>query len=722
MQTRMDIVAVMVGVAVEGPYSYRVPEGMVVERGSIVSVPLGPRLTLGVVWGAPKDNFAHNRLRDIAHAYDVPPLSEELLKLVEWVARYTLAAPGQVLRGVLRSPEALDAPKPIIAYRRTGIEPEKLTPARLRVLDALMDDMAWQRPALVGATGVSTSVIDGLEKAGAVEKIEIPAPPVVLLPDPDASPAKLNGEQQAALNQILALDAHRFGVALLDGVTGGGKTEVFFEAVADTLRAGRQSLILLPEIALTNTFIDRFTKRFGTRPAEWHSDMTPVQRAKVWRGVLEGTVRAVVGARSALFLPFRELGLLVLDEEHDGAYKQSDGFTYHARDMAIVRAQFSKARVVLSSATPSVESRNNANQGRYAHVRLESRFAEAAMPDITAIDMRIDGPEKGSWIAPMLAREVFAALDRGEQALLFLNRRGYAPLTLCNACGHQYKCLDCSAWMVEHRFRGVLMCHHCGHEVRTPKSCTECGQVDSLVPVGPGIERVAEEAAARFPDARRVLLSTDMGSHAQLRDRFSEVERGEYDLIIGTQLVSKGHHFEKLSVVGVLDADLGLAHGDPRAAERTFQILTQVAGRAGRASRHGKAFLQTYHPDHPVMKAMVSGDREAFYAQELLAREAGGMPPFGRLAALIVSANEHDPAMNFAKTLLSAAPMAEGVRLFGPADAPVAMIRGRHRVRLLAQSGKDFDLSGYVRFWLSSAEKPKGDLKIQIDIDPMSFM
>jgi primosomal protein N' (replication factor Y) len=722
MQTRMDIVAVMVGVAVEGPYSYRVPEHMVVERGSIVAVPLGPRLILGVVWGAPKDNFAHNRLRDIAQVYDVPPLSDELLRLVEWVSRYTLAAPGQVLRGVLRSPEALDAPRPVTAYRRTGIEPEKLTPARLRVLDALMDDMAWSKPALIGATGVSTSVIDGLERAGALEKLEMPPPPVVLSPDPEASPSKLNAEQEAALAGILALDPHQFGVALLDGVTGGGKTEVFFEAVADTLRAGRQALILLPEIALTNTFIDRFTRRFGTRPAEWHSDMTPVQRSKVWRGVLEGTVRAVVGARSALFLPFRELGLLVLDEEHDGAYKQSDGFTYHARDMAVVRAQFSQARVILSSATPSVESRNNANQGRYSHVRLESRFAEAAMPDITAIDMRIDGPEKGSWIAPTLAREIFAALDRGEQALLFLNRRGYAPLTLCNACGHQYKCPDCSAWMVEHRFRGVLMCHHCGHEMRTPKSCGECGQVDSLIPVGPGIERVAEEAAARFPDARRVLLSTDMGSHGQLRERFAEVERGDYDLIIGTQLVSKGHHFEKLSVVGVLDADLGLAHGDPRAAEKTFQILTQVAGRAGRASRHGKAFLQTYHPDHPVMKAMVSGDREAFYAQELLAREAGGMPPFGRLAALIVSANDHDNATNFARLLLSAAPMADGVRLFGPADAPVAMIRGRHRVRLLAQSGKDFDLSGYVRFWLASAEKPKGDLKIQVDIDPMSFM
>ncbi|MHA6689112.1 primosomal protein N' [Devosia sp. A449] len=722
MEQRPDIVAVMVGVAVEGPYSYRIPPGMVVTRGSIVAVPLGPRLTLGVVWGPPKEMVAHNRLRDIAQAYELPPLSEELLKLVDWVARYTLAPPGQVLRAVLRSTEALDTPRPVIAYRRTGFEPEKLTPARLRVLDTMMDDVAWPKAALIGATGVSPSVIEGLERAGAVERLEMPPPPVVLPPDPDGAIATLSPGQQQALDQIAALDVNQFGVALLDGVTGSGKTEVFFEAVAETLRAGRQALILLPEIALTNTFIARFTKRFGTKPAEWHSDMTPLQRAKVWRGVLDGTVRAVVGARSALFLPFRELGLLVLDEEHDGAYKQSEGVNYHARDMAVVRAHLAGARVILSSATPSVETRNNANIGRYAHVLLTSRFAEAAMPNITAVDMRIDGPEKGEWIAPVLAREIFAALDRGEQALLFLNRRGYAPLTLCRSCGHQYQCPDCSAWMVEHRFRGVLMCHHCGHEVRTPKTCGQCGDTESLVAVGPGIERVAEEAALRFPDARRVVLSSDMGSNAQLRERFSEIERGEFDLIIGTQLVSKGHHFEKLSVVGVLDADLGLAHGDPRAAEKTFQILTQVAGRAGRASQHGKAFLQTYHPDHAVMKAMVSGDREAFYAHELAARESGGLPPFGRLAALIVSANEHAVAMGFAKQLLSAAPMADGVRLFGPADAPVAMVRGRHRVRLLAQSGKDFDLSGYVRFWLGSAEKITGNLRVQVDIDPISFM
>jgi primosomal protein N' (replication factor Y) len=716
-----DIVAVMVSVSVEGPYSYRVPYGKSVVRGSIVAVPLVGRLTLGVVWGVPKDNTAHNRLKDIEHIYDVPPLSDELLRTVDWVSRYTLAAPGLVLRSVLRSTEALEPERNIIAFRKTGQEPERMTPARLRVLDAVADGLAWPKAAIVGSSGVSASVIEGLERAGALERLEVAPPPIVLRPDPDAAPPVLSAEQGQALAQIRGLDAHKFGVALLDGVTGGGKTEVFFEAVADTLRAGRQAMVLLPEIALTHSFLDRFAKRFGTRPAEWHSDMTPAQRARTWRAINAGEVRALVGARSALFLPFHELGLIVLDEEHDGAFKQSDGVNYHARDMAVVRAKLAEARVILSSATPSVESRNNANLGRYSHVMLTSRFSTTALPDITALDMREEPPEKGQWIAPRLAREIFATLDRGEQALLFLNRRGYAPLTLCKACGHQYQCPDCSAWLVEHRFRGVLMCHHCGYEQRRPTVCSACGVEDSLVPIGPGIERVAEEAAARFPDARTVILSSDMGSNIQLKERFSEIEKGEYDLVIGTQLVAKGHNFEKLTLVGVLDADLGLAHGDPRAAEKTFQILTQVTGRAGRAAKAGRAFLQTYHPTHPVMEAMVKQDREAFYAHELIEREDGGLPPFGRLAALIISASEHDDAMNFARRLLSAAPQAEGLRLFGPADAPVAMVRGRHRVRLLAQSPKDFDLSGYVRFWLNSAERPRGNLRIQVDIDPMSF-
>ncbi|MGV3490289.1 MAG: primosomal protein N' [Devosia sp.] len=722
MEELPGIVAVMVSVSVDGPYSYRVPYGQKVVRGSIVAVPLVGRPTLGVVWGVPKDNFAHNRLKDILTIYDAPPLSDELLKTVDWVSKYTLASPGLVLRSVLRSVEALEPERLIMAFRSTGVTPDKLTRSREKVLDVLMDGEAWAKSALVAAAGVSASVVEGLEKSGAIARVEVTPPPVALPPNPEAAPPTLSDEQARALGELRAQPVDKFGVALLDGVTGAGKTAVFFEAVADTLRAGRQALVLLPEIALTAGFVERFAKRFGTRPAEWHSDMTPAQRTRTWRGVLNGDVRVVLGARSALFLPFRELGLVVLDEEHDGAFKQSDGVNYHARDMAVVRAKFAEARVILSSATPSVESRNNANTGRYAHVLLTSRFSEQAMPDVTALDMREDPPDKGQWIAPTLAREVFATIDRGEQALLFLNRRGYAPLTLCKACGHQYQCPDCSAWLVEHRFRGVLMCHHCGHEVRTPKTCTECGVDDSLTPIGPGIERVAEEAAERFPGVRIAVLSSDMGSNLTLKERFAEIERGEHDLIIGTQLVAKGHHFEKLTLVGVLDADLGLDKGDPRAAERTFQILTQVTGRAGRADKAGRAYLQTYHPDHPVMKAMVKGDREAFYKHELLAREAGGLPPFGRLAALIVSANEHDPAFAFAKELLRAAPMADGLKLFGPADAPISMIRGRHRVRLLAQSGKDFDLSGYVRFWLEQGPKVSGNLRVQVDIDPQSFM
>ncbi len=716
-----NIVAVMVGVAVEGPYSYRVPDGMVVERGSIVEVPLGPRQIMGVVWGEPKDMVAHNRLRDIAVKFDVPPLSGELVDMIDWVARYTLASPGMVMRAVMRSREALDPPRPIIAYRFEGEEPQRMTDARQRVLELLDDGMAWAKAALVGASGVSPSVIDGLVKQGVLTQVELPPPPAVLPPDPDHAPIDLNPVQQEALSQIRELDVQKFGVALLDGVTGSGKTEVFFEAVADTLRAGRQALVLLPEIALTHTFLDRFESRFGARPAEWHSDMTPVQRARVWRSVLTGEARAVVGARSALFLPFHELGLIVIDEEHDGAFKQSDGVNYHARDMAVVRANLADARVILSSATPSVESRNNADQGRYKHVRIDVRHDDAQLPDITALDMREEGPDKGDWIAPALARDIFAALDRGEQALLFLNRRGYAPLTLCRACGHQYQCPDCSSWLVEHRFRGVLQCHYCGHEVRRPEVCGQCGEKDSLVPIGPGIERVAEEAARRFPNARRVILSSDMGTTGQIKERFAEIARGDYDLIIGTQLVAKGHHFEKLTLVGVLDADLGLAHGDPRAAEKTFQLLTQVTGRAGRAARSGKAYLQTYHPEHPVMQAMVKGDREGFYAHEIKVREEGGLPPFGRLAALIISASEHEAALGHARHLLGKAPQAEGVRLFGPADAPVAMVRGRHRIRLLVQSPKTFDLSSYVRFWLTGADKPTGNLRVQVDIDPVSF-
>jgi primosomal protein N' (replication factor Y) len=434
-------------------------------------------------------------------------------------------------------------------------------------------------------------------------------------------------------------------------------------------------------------------------------------------------VRALVGARSALFLPFPDLGLIVVDEEHDPAYKQEEGVTYHARDMAVVRGNLSGFPVILSSATPSVETRVNANRGRYAHLRLPARFGVALTPEIGIIDLKEHPPDRGFWISPPLVAAVSDAVDRGEQALLFLNRRGYAPLTLCRRCGHRFACPNCSAWLVEHRFRRILVCHHCGHEERRPDTCPACGAEETLVPVGPGVERLQEEVLGRFPSARTLVLSSDMlGGTQRIRQELEAIARGEIDIIVGTQLVAKGHNFPGLSLVGVVDADLGLSYGDPRAAERTWQLLTQVTGRAGRAGQRSRGLIQTYSPEHPVVQALVSGDREAFYAAEIENRRRGGLPPFGRLASIIVSAADRHGAEAHARAMAMAAPLEEGVRLLGPAEAPFAVLRGRHRFRLLAQSQTAGRLHDWLRAWLAKAPKERGSVSVAIDIDPMSFL
>ena len=525
-------------------------------------------------------------------------------------------------------------------------------------------------------------------------------------------------------------------MSLLEGVTGSGKTETYFEAVAAALRAGRQTLILLPEIALTAQFLDRFAARFGVRPAEWHSGVPARRRARNWSGVAAGEIKVVAGARSALFLPFDDLGLIVVDEEHEAAYKQDDGVSYHARDMAVMRGRFEDAAVVLASATPSLESRVNAGSGRYNHLRLASRYAGRAMPALGAVDMRRDAPPRGRWISPPLAAAVAETLAEGHQALLFLNRRGYAPLTLCRSCGHRFTCVQCSAWMVEHRFRGALVCHLCGHAERRPDHCPRCGEVDALVPCGPGVERLDEEVAALFPAARRLVLSSDFpGGTDRLRRELDNVAAGEVDVVVGTQLVAKGHHFPKLTLAGVVDADVGLANGDPRAAERTFQLLGQVTGRAGRGEVPGRALIQSYQPDHPVMRALLTGDAERFYRAEIEARQRAGLPPFGRLAALIVSGTDRRAVEAHARALARAAhgvtggdPMAAAadaaprVEVFGPAEAPIAMIRGRHRHRLLVKAPRSADLQGTLRAILAAGPKPTGSLRVAVDVEPQSFL
>jgi primosomal protein N' (replication factor Y) (superfamily II helicase) len=724
--TSTHIVDVLVPVALNQTYSYRVPRGMELKAGDVVAVPLGPREVLAVVWAenANPDPRLHNRLKDVAEKLDVPPLKGELRALVDWVANYTLSARGMVLRMCLRMGEHLGPERVRMGVRLVGEPPRRLTPARRRLIELLSDGLLHGKSEAAKEAGVSTGVIDGLVDEGTLVVEAMPRPLAPPPPDPSYAQPDFTRQQRTAVDAMRALAANgSFHVALLDGVTGSGKTEVYFEAVAETIRRGKQSLILMPEIALTGQFLDRFVQRFGVRPIEWHSELSPRTRQRNWAAISTGEAPVVIGARSALFLPYADLGLIVVDEEHDQSYKQDDGVHYHARDMAVVRAHIAKIPIVLASATPSVETEVNARKARYQRIVLPQRFGGQHMPQIEAIDLRREAPQRGRFISPRLAEQIRFAVERREQALLFLNRRGYAPLTLCRACGHRFACTICDAWLVDHRFRQRLVCHHCGFSMPRPHVCPNCAAEESLVAVGPGVERLQEEAAALFSQARTMVLSSDLITSIEtMRSELNEIAEGRVDIIIGTQLVAKGHHFPRLNLVGVVDADLGLGNGDPRAAERTWQLLNQVIGRAGRDQGRGIGYLQTHQPEHPVMQALIACDREAFYASEIGARERTGYPPFGRLASLIISAGDRAGAEGFARKLVAVAPLDERVQLLGPAEAPLAVIKGRYRFRLLLKSARGFDLSDYLRQWLASGPKPKGNLKLEVDVDPQSFL
>jgi len=717
-------VSVLLPIPADRPYSYSVPDGMEVGVGDHVRVPLGPREVAAVVWDLDGEVLDPKKLRAISERFDCPPLSDELRSFVEWVANYTLSPPGMVLRMVLRAPGGLEPLPPTIGYRYAGEEPDRMTAARQRILELARDGAAWTKAGLAHAAGTSGSVVNGLIKLNALEPIEIPAGALVPPPDPKYGEPELLDEQVEAADALReAGRSGAFSVSLLDGVTGSGKTEVYFEAVAEAVRKEKQVLILLPEIALTASFLERFEDRFGVKPGEWHSDISPKKREQLWRQVATGEVRVVAGARSALFLPFTDLGLIVVDEEHDPAYKQEDRVFYNARDMAVVRGNLAACPVVLSSATPSIESRVNADRGRYRYLRMEGRYGEATLPELATIDMRKHPPKRGGFISPVLMDAISRTLERSEQSLLFLNRRGYAPLTLCRVCGHRFQCPNCTTWLVEHRFRRQLQCHHCGHSEPVPEACPNCGTLDHLVACGPGVERLAEEVVQAFPDARTLILSSDlMGGVKRLRLELEAIAKGECDIVIGTQLVAKGHNFPLMSCVGVVDADLGLSNGDPRAAERTFQLLSQVTGRAGRAGGKSYGYLQSYQPEHPVIEAIASGDREAFYEREIAGRQASGLPPFGRLASIIVSAATRGEAETHARAMRRCAPMLDGISVLGPAEAPIAVVRERHRFRLLVHGRLDVNLQNWVRQWLAACPREKGSLRVQVDVDPQSFL
>jgi len=709
-----------------GPLDYRVPREMTVEPGSIVLAPLGPRQIAGVVWEPdkmPSDaEVGDNRLRNLVGAYDLPPIAAPLRRLIEWTANYYLAPPAAVLRMALASASALDGGRTVIEYRATGHVPERLTAQRQQALERIGERQGLVRE-LAAIADVSDGVIRGLVKAGAIEAVEIAVDDPYPLPDPTFAPPALSADQKAVADTIVtAVETHAFQPYLLDGVTGSGKTEVYFEGIAAALAAGRQSLVLLPEIALTEPFLKRFEARFGHLPVAWHSDLRQSQRRRAWRAIASGEAKVVCGARSALFLPYRDLGLIVVDEAHETSFKQEEGVMYHARDVAVMRASFEQVPIILASATPAIETRQMVEIGKYRELKLPGRYGAAQMPAIETIDLTQDPPAKQRWLAPSLVVAIEETVGKGEQALLFLNRRGYAPLTLCRHCGHRFRCPNCTAWMVEHRLMARLACHHCGHVMPPPAACPECHEEDSLVACGPGVERIADEVSALFPEAKVAIVTSDtIWSPAKAAEFVNRMEAGDIDIVIGTQLITKGYHFPNLTLVGVVDADLGLQGGDLRAAERSFQQIAQVAGRAGRGSKPGRVFLQTREPGAPVIQALVTGDAESFYEAETESRREAGAPPFGRYAAIIVSSEKLDEAVETAHRIGLSAPETEGMMVFGPAPAPLAMLRGRHRQRLLVHARRALDVQDVIRQWLSALEWPRG-VRVAVDVDPYSFL
>jgi len=716
------IASVLLPMPLPEAFDYAEPEGMDLAVGDQVAAPLGPRLLRGVVVGLREGAGGNRPLKPVAERLDEPPLPPGTIEFVEWAARYAVDAPGGPLAIALRGARC-PKPRPVKVVEPTGTQPAKPTPARLKVIEAAKTPMS---PAdLARAAGVSSGVVKGLVEEGVltVRLVE----PVARFDEPDLARrgSDLNPSQAAAAEALKAMLAEGgYRAALLDGVTGSGKTEVYLEAAAAALDSdpAAQVLILLPEIALTQAVIGRVAARFGAEPGEWHSDVAPPARRRVWEAVATGRCRIVVGARSALFLPFRHLRLIVVDEEHDSSFKQEEGFIYHARDLAVVRGKIEKAAVVLASATPSLESLRNAETGRYRWLRLSARHGIARLPDIELIDLRRTPPEAGRWLSPPLVAAMRETFARGEQTLLFLNRRGYAPLVLCRACGERMTAPDTDSWLVEHRYSGRLVCHLTGFSMPKPQACPHCGAKDSLVSIGPGVERVEEEARALFPEARVAVFSSDTVFDAREAKRLVEsMAAGEIDILVATQAAAKGHNFPKLTLVGVVDADLGLRGGDLRAAERTYQLLAQATGRAGRRDRPGRALLQTYAPDHAVMQALAAQDRDAFVSAEMEERAFAKLPPFGRLAAVIASGTDPGQLDAFVRAMAEAAPNADGVEVYGPADAPLSLVRGRRRKRFLVRADRNVDLSAYMATWRARV-RPPASVRVAIDIDPYSFL
>ncbi len=721
------IVGVLLPLPFNEPFDYQI-DGEAVP-GELVRVSFGREVLVGAVWKLGKSsNLNEDKIKFVTERINLPPLEPELMKFVDFVASYNMAYLGLVLKMVLSVKGVFEDPKMNVLYELSG---KTLAEAKLKNSDArwrvikLLEPMPLNRREIAAGAGVGQPVIKTLIDAGVLRPVLVEDKRQFGIPDVDFQKVKLTGEQQSAADDLVRKIGQGFRVTLLNGVTGSGKTEVYFEAVAEALRQGRQVLIMVPEIGLTSQWLGRFEKRFGVKPAKWHSALGSRERIDTWKAVCQGQARVVVGARSALFLPFSDLGLIVVDESHDQSFKQEDVVNYQGRDMAVVRAKFEEIPVILSTATPDLETVVNVETGKYDELKLKSRYAEAVLPEIKIIDLKADKPLRGSWgvswLAPTLVEQIKENLDKGEQTMLFLNRRGYAPLVICRDCGHRIQCPNCTAWLTEHRRANKLVCHHCGFMTEIPECCPECHSESGLTACGPGVERVAEEIRYRFPLARVRVLSSDFTTNFQeIYNVIKETEAGDVDILIGTQILAKGHHFPALTLVGIVDADLGLMGSDLRASERTYQLLSQVSGRAGRGEKKGTVYVQTLYPENAVLQALVKGDASEFLNLEKKTRKILKMPPFGKLAAVIVSGANPGETERVAQWLGQAAFNDTNISTLGPAPAPIFMLRNKYRYRLLLKTARNIPIQAVLKQWLAKVKIPS-NVRVEVDIDPYSF-
>ena len=736
-------VAVLVSGPFNEPFDYSVEskkDGVCV--GQVVLVPFGNRKNVGIIVGEGTRTIPKEKLKRIEEIYEINPIPRPSIELINFLANWYCAYKGLVLKMVLSPVEAITSTEYKKVYKSKFLDNDeieeinkhKITSKRKLILDFLFKSkQAVFQEDLIDNTGVSKSILKDMTKKNLIVEELVKKQAYSNLKFPNYNKIKfeinklLNSEQKNAVEKInVSIKKKKPDCFLLDGVPGSGKTETYFQTVKTCLDEGKQILILLPEISLTPDWEKRFHQSFSFAPLVWHSGITKTKKKQIWLSALNSSAGVIVGARSALMLPILNLGLIIVDEEHDPAFKQEEGVRYNARDMAIYKAIRSSVPIVLASATPSLETYHNMKIGKYIHLTLPKRATGAALPDIKLIDLKANTPERGKWISSVLTNEIKSKLDNREQSLLFLNRRGYAPLTICNSCGNKIKCVNCETWLVEHRSQNTLVCHHCGYTKRISNTCDICGAEGQIKACGPGVERIEEEINQLFPEAKLTVLSSDtMKSQKTLVKTLEKIKNNKVDIIIGTQMIAKGHDFPDLKLVGIIDSDVGLSGGDLRASERSFQLLQQVSGRSGRHSideqDKGVVFLQTYDNENPIIRAIAKNNRDDFFEKELSSRKNANMPPFGRLAAIILSSKYERKLDGFASELLRVAPLFKNVKIFGPAPAPLYFLRGKYRRRFLIKSDKTVNIQDVLLNWTNKIKTPH-NVKLTIDIDPFSFM